>query len=50
MELIAIPAELPFESGAQYVARHVGQAWLIGYARAWAWEMRRAGSAELELV
>jgi hypothetical protein len=50
VELIAIPAELPFESGAQYVARHVGQAWLIGYARAWAWEMRRAGSAELELV
>ena len=50
VELVPIPAELPFETGAQYVARHVGQAWQIGYARAWAWEMRRAGSAALELV
>lgn len=42
VELVAIPAELPYETGAQYVARHVGQAWAIGYARAWAWEYGRA--------
>jgi len=48
--LVAIPEEQPYECGAQYVARHVAQAWLIGYARAWRWEMRRAGSAALELV
>ena len=44
--LVAVPEELPFECGAQYVARHVGQAWVIGYTRAWEWELgRRAGTA-----
>ena len=49
VDLVVIPAELPFECGAQYVARHVGQAWLIGYARAWAWEYGKAARAA-ELV
>lgn len=50
VELIEIPPERPFETGAEYVARHVRLAWMIGYAAAWRWEMRRAGSAALELV
>lgn len=29
--LVVIPPELPGETGATYVARHVGQAWAIGY-------------------
>ena len=33
--LTEIPAELPGETGAQYVARHVALAWRIGYTRAW---------------
>jgi hypothetical protein len=32
--VIDIPAELPGECGAQYVARHVGIAWQIGYTSA----------------
>jgi hypothetical protein len=39
MELIEIPAELPFETGAQYVTRHVGNAFAIGYAAAWRYEL-----------
>jgi hypothetical protein len=35
--VIDVPAELPGENGARYVARHVGIAWEIGYANAWAW-------------
>lgn len=33
--LVAIPPEIPFETGAQYVARHVDDAWAIGYTAAW---------------
>jgi len=33
--LIDIPAEVPGETGAQYVARHLPVAWRVGYARAW---------------
>jgi hypothetical protein len=42
IDLVEIPAEDPYETGAEYVARHVGQAWAIGYARAWAYETARA--------
>lgn len=38
--LIEIPAELPGEYGAQYVARCVGIAWQIGYTRAYRFETR----------
>ena len=40
--LIEIPAEIPGETGSQYVARHVEQAWEIGYSRAWRYETVRA--------
>lgn len=30
--LIEVPPDLPGECGAQYVARHVGIAWQMGYA------------------
>ena len=43
IDLIEIPAELPGECGAQYAARHVGQAWEIGYTAAWRFELKRAG-------
>ena len=33
--LIEIPPDLPGECGAQYVARHVGIAWQLGYSRAY---------------
>lgn len=33
--LPSIPAELPGETGAQYVARNVSQARQVGYTRAW---------------
>ena len=33
--LIVIPPEVPSESGAAYVARHLGIAWQIGYTRAY---------------
>lgn len=36
--LIAIPADLPGETGAQYVTRHLELAWRIGYTRAWDYE------------
>ena len=39
--LIEIPPEDPFESGAVYVARHVGIAWQIGYTRAYRYETAR---------
>lgn len=29
------PPEIPGECGAQYVARHVGHAWELGYSAAW---------------
>ena len=32
--LVDVPAELPFETGAQYVARHVDLAYRIGYTGA----------------
>lgn len=41
--LVTIPPEVPFETGAQYVARHVADAWAIGYAAAWRYELSRAG-------
>jgi hypothetical protein len=41
MEVVTVPAEVPFENGAQYVARHVEQAWAIGYASAWRYETSR---------
>ena len=49
VELVPIPAEQPYETGAEYVARHVAQAWMIGYASAWRWEFGRRGRAA-ELV
>lgn len=39
--LIDVPPELPGENGAQYVARHVGIAWEIGYTEAWRYETSR---------
>lgn len=39
--LIDIPAELPGENGAEYVARHAELAWRIGYTRAWDYEHAR---------
>lgn len=33
--LIDIPADIPGETGAAYVARHVGIAWQIGYSAAY---------------
>lgn len=33
--LIEIPPDLPGECGAQYVARHIGIAWQIGYSGAY---------------
>ena len=39
--LVDIPAEDPYETGAEYVARHVRQAWAIGYAAAWRYERSR---------
>ena len=30
--LIDIPPDIPGETGSAYVARHVGNAWAIGYA------------------
>lgn len=39
--LIEIPPELPYETGAEYVARHAGQAWQIGYTRAYRFETTR---------
>lgn len=32
IELIEIPPDLPNECGAQYVARHIGIAWQVGYS------------------
>lgn len=41
IDLIDIPPELPGECGAQYVARHVGIAWEIGYTHAYRYEAGR---------
>lgn len=35
IQIIPKPPELPYECGSQYVARHVSQAWEIGYSDAW---------------
>ena len=35
--LIDVPAEIPGECGARYVARHLELAYAIGYTRAVAW-------------
>lgn len=51
VDLVPIPAEVAGETGAEYVARHVSQAWMIGYASAWRWEYgRRERAAELVTV
>jgi hypothetical protein len=39
--LIYVPPELPFENGAQYVARWVSFAWEIGYTQGWIFERRK---------
>ncbi len=39
--LVSIPAEMPGETGAEYVAKHAGLAWQIGYARAYRFESGR---------
>lgn len=39
--LVDEPGEVPGETGAQYVARHVGQAWELGYSAAWRWELSK---------
>ena len=40
IDLINVPPERPAEeTGAQYVARHVGIAWEIGYTRGYCREM-----------
>jgi len=36
--LIGIPADVPGETGASYVARHLGIAWQIGYSAAYRFE------------
>lgn len=38
MALVDVPAELPGETGAQYVARCLPDAWAIGYTRGYTWE------------
>ena len=41
--LASVPAELPFETGAQYVARCLPDARRIGYTRAWRFAVHKAG-------
>jgi hypothetical protein len=48
IQLITVPGEMPGETGAEYVARHVGRAWEIGYTRAYQFDSARA--AELAAV
>ncbi len=43
--LVDEPREVPGETGAQYVARHVSQAWELGYSAAWRWEYGKAARA-----
>jgi hypothetical protein len=43
--VVAIPAELPMETGAQYVTRHLGQAWEIGYTAAVHYQVAHGGAA-----
>jgi hypothetical protein len=38
--LVEIPPELPGETGAEYVARHAGQAWAIGYTAGYRYQQR----------
>lgn len=38
IDLIEVPPEIPGECGSRYVARHVGQAWEIGYTRGYLYE------------
>lgn len=40
--LISVPPEIPGETGAEYVARYVEQAWPIGYASGYRFEAGRA--------
>ena len=37
MPLVAIPAELPGETGAQYITRNLQSARAIGYTRGYLW-------------
>ena len=39
--VVVVPAELPFETGAQYVARHLDLAYRIGYTAAAKAALRR---------
>ncbi len=39
--LISVPADRPYETGAQYITRHLGDAWRIGYTRAYEYETAR---------
>ena len=39
--LAVIPAEVPGETGSRYVARHLDDAYRIGYTRAWQWYSAR---------
>jgi hypothetical protein len=41
IELIKIPPDIPGETGAAYVARHVGIAWQIGYSAAYRYARER---------
>lgn len=45
IQLVVIPPERPFETGAQYVARHVADAWAIGYTAAWRFALGLSGGA-----
>lgn len=46
IQLIPVPAEIPGETGSRYVARHVAQAWPIGYTTGYAWTSGRAVHAD----
>jgi hypothetical protein len=39
-----VPADVPGENGAEYVARHVGRAWEIGYVSAWEYELAKSST------
>jgi hypothetical protein len=41
MPLVTLPPDDPYETGSQYVARHVSRAFEIGYTRAYAYETGR---------
>lgn len=46
IDLIVMPAEVAYETGAEYVARHVAIAWQIGYTRAYVNGTRHALAGE----